>query len=89
MNMYTSNGNILSDSYKPFLWTFRIGKIIGGLKYIQSWNKKSRKFGKGDVVNPIVNTVLPHNIFKDWVWQQQGMDGKAFPLFGLVSPSYR
>ena len=31
---------------------------------------------KGDAVNPIVNTVLPHDMFKDWVWQQLGMDGK-------------
>ena len=37
-------------------------------------------YPKGDAVNPIVITVLQHIIFKDWVWQQLGIDGKR--LFG-------
>ena len=24
---------------------------------------------KGDAVNPIVKTMLPHDVPKDWVWQ--------------------
>ena len=39
-------------------------------------NKEDQGEYKGDAVNPIVNTVLPHDIFKDWVWRQLGMDGK-------------
>ena len=36
----------------------------------------SSSFHKGDAENPIVNTVLPHDIFKDWVWLLLGKDTK-------------
>ena len=40
-------------------------------------NSPSFIFGiKGDAENPIVNTVLPHDIFKDWVWLLLGKDRK-------------
>ena len=44
-------------------------------------------FSKGDAGNPIVNTVLPHDIFKDWVWLLQGKDrnGLIFACFASIT----
>ena len=51
-------------------------RLTQGLHLCIDKFKKLVTWTNGDAVNPIVNTVLPHDIFEDWVWRQLGMNGK-------------
>ena len=57
----------ISLTNSNYLYKFKTFQVVFG--------KKIHNL-KGDAGNPIVNTVLPHDIFQDWVWLLQGKERK-------------
>ena len=62
-------------------------KMMSILTVITVNTLRQTKFQKGDAGNPIVNTVLPHDIFNDWVLLLQGKDrnGLIFACFASLT----